>query len=304
MAKIIIVGSSNTDLVIKTDKIPMPGETVSGGVFTMAGGGKGANQAVAVARLGGDVSFIAKVGDDLFGRNSIERYKAENMDISHVIKDCNAESGVALITVDEKGENCIAVAPGANETLRREDIDEAMDDIVKSSFILMQLEIPMDTIEYVCDIASRHKIKVILNPAPACKLQDYLFDKIFLFIPNRCEASFYSGLDVNDIQSAREAAKIIHDKGIKMVLITMGNKGSLLYDGRSYTEYKAREVKAVDTTAAGDTFCGALCEALSEGKTMDSSIRFATDASALAVQKMGAQPSIPTRKELNESSKY
>jgi ribokinase len=298
MAKIIIVGSSNTDLVIKTEKMPMPGETVTGGKFTMAGGGKGANQAVAAARLGGDVAFIAKVGDDLFGRNSIERYKSENMDISHVVKDSESESGVALITVDEKGENCIAVAPGANCKLGKKDIDAAAEEFGNAEYILMQLEIPMETIEYAADIALKKGIKVILNPAPAATLPEGLLSKLFLITPNRTEASQLSGVNVTSRADAERAAEVFLSKGVKNVVITLGSEGALVKSRNSCTFVPAHKVKAVDTTAAGDTFSGAITVALSEGKSLDEAVEFATKASAISVTRLGAQPSVPYRKEI------
>lgn len=298
MAKIIIVGSSNTDLVVKANKIPMPGETVTGGVFTMAGGGKGANQAVAAARLGGDVAFLAKVGDDLFGRNSIERYKAENMDISHVIKDSDTESGVALITVDEKGENCITVAPGANCKLGRKDIDAAANEFENAEYILMQLEIPMETIEYAADMALKKGIKVILNPAPAAPLSDTLLSKLYLITPNRTEASQLSGVNVTSRADAERAADVFLSKGVKNVVITLGSEGAMVKSKDSCAFVPAHKVKAVDTTAAGDTFSGAITVALSEGKSLDEAVEFATKASAISVTRLGAQPSVPYRKEI------
>lgn len=299
MSKILVIGSSNTDLVVKTSHIPEPGETVLGGDFMMAAGGKGANQAVAAARLGGDVAFIAKVGNDMFGKGSIENYKKENMDISHILVDQEAPSGVALISVDSKAENCIVVAPGANNKLSKADIDSAKDLISSCDYILMQLEIPMEVIEYVAEIAFAKGKKIILNPAPAAPLSKNLISKLYLITPNKTESRQITGMKkVETDAEVSDAADALLKMGAENVVITLGTKGSFIKTKSISEMVPAIKVKAVDTTAAGDTFSGALCVALSEGNSLLDSVKFATKASSISVTKMGAQSSIPYRKEI------
>ncbi|MDY3979169.1 MAG: ribokinase [Tidjanibacter sp.] len=298
MKNIVVIGSSNTDLVIKSDRIPEPGETVMGGDFMMAAGGKGANQAVAAARLGGDVVFVASVGDDMFGRNSLEAYRKDGIGTDYIAVDKNAPSGVALITVDRKAENCIVVASGANGLLSIETIDRAADKIAAADFLLMQLEIPMNIIEYVAGKATAYGTKIILNPAPAAALSSELLSKLFLITPNRTECQLLTGVEISSVEDAAKAADVLLDKGVQNVVITLGTKGSLVKNRNICVHIPALEVKAVDTTAAGDVFNGALAVALSEGKDLVEAARFATRCSAVSVTRMGAQPSIPTRKEI------
>lgn len=261
-------------------------------------GGKGANQAVAAARLGGNVSFIAKLGKDPFGKQSIEILNKEGIDNDYVFTDPVQPSGVALITVDSKGENCIVVASGANASLDTTDISSAKNEIESGDILLMQLEIPMETVEYAAELAFRKGVKVILNPAPARTLSDQLLKKLYILVPNKSEAEILSGVKVSDWESAKDAARVIHEKGVRIVIITLGRLGSLVYENNIFHQIDAPAVTAVDTTAAGDTFCGALCVGLSEDKSVIDSVRFATRASALTVTKMGAQSSIPYRKDL------
>ena len=296
--KILVIGSSNTDMTIKGDRLPVPGETVTGGVFYMGPGGKGANQAVAAARLGGDVAFICKVGRDIFGDNSIAHYQKEGLDTGGIIRS-DLPSGVALISVDEKAENCIVVASGANADVTEADIEASKEAIEKCGILLLQLEIPVPAVLKAAKMAHEAGAMVVLNPAPACPLPDELFKYIDLFIPNETELSTFSGLPVSDAESAAKAAAAMQAKGVGKLIVTMGSKGSLICGGGPEVFVPARKVKAVDTTAAGDTFCGALCVALSEGKALEDAAAFATAASALTVQKMGAQDSIPFRKDIN-----
>lgn len=295
--KILIIGSSNTDMTVKTDKLPKPGETLLGGVFTLGAGGKGANQAVAARRLGGDVKLICKVGNDLFGQNSIKHYKDEGLDVSNVLIS-DKPSGVALITVDADAENSIVVAPGANMDFTDEDVKKISKAVEECGILLLQLEIPIDAVLKVAKMGYEAGAMVVLNPAPAAKLPEELFKYISLFIPNETELSTFSGVEVHDEETAVKAAKIMNGKGVGKVIVTMGSKGSLSWDGEEAKLIKAHKVKAVDTTAAGDTYCGALCVGLSEGKSLVEAIEFATSASALTVQKMGAQDSIPYRKDI------
>jgi ribokinase len=297
--KIVVVGSCNTDMVIKADRLPIPGETVLGGTFFMNPGGKGANQAVAAARLGGKVTLISKTGNDVFGKQSVMLYEAENINTNYIDSDPNNPSGVALITVDSFGENCIVVASGANASLNRSDIDRAVTEIESSDLVLMQLEIPIDTVEYVAEMANKKGIKVILNPAPARALSDKLLKNLYIIIPNKSEAEILSGIKVTDKESAREAADIISEKGVDIVVITLGAQGALIKEHDRYHFVDAIRVDAVDTTAAGDVFCGTVCVGLSEGKNILESVEMAAKASAITVTRMGAQSSIPYRNELS-----
>jgi len=296
--RIVVIGSSNTDMVVKSDRLPVPGETVLGGAFMMNPGGKGANQAVAVARLGGNVTFISKTGNDLFGKQSVEMFDEENINTDYILSDPYHPSGVALIMVDTTGENSIVVASGANGTLSPHDIDKATSIIENAEILLMQLEIPMETVEYAAKLAHKKGVKVILNPAPAAFLSNDLIECLYAIVPNKTEAEMLSGIKVTDWESAKQAADIIGAKGVEIVVITLGSKGALIKENNSYYEVQVDKIQAVDTTAAGDTFCGALCVALSEGQSMLDSVEFANRAAGIAVTREGAQNSIPYRKEI------
>lgn len=295
--KILVIGSSNTDMTIKGKKLPAPGETVTGGVFYMGPGGKGANQAVAAKRLGGDVEFICKVGNDIFGDNALEGYRKEGIDISHVMRSKEA-SGTALILVDDSGENCISVASGANGDLTPADIDSVADVIRGAGFLILQLEIPVESVLRAAKIAHEAGVYVILNPAPACELPKEIFKYISLMTPNRSEASIMSGCDVTDEASLEKAVEVLKGYGVQDFVVTLGSKGSLVFKDGKADMIPSLKVNAVDATAAGDTFCGALCVALSEGLSLQDAARFATKASAITVTRPGAQNSIPTRKEI------
>ena len=296
--KIVVVGSCNTDMVIKADRLPVPGETILGGTFFMNPGGKGANQAVAAARMGGSVTLISKTGNDVFGKQSVMLYNAENIKTDYVFSDPNHPSGVAMITVDSNGENCIVVASGANASLSPADIDKARKEIESSDLVLMQLEIPVETVEYVAEMAHRKGIPVILNPAPARTLPETLLKNLYIIIPNKSEAEILSGIKVTDQESARKAAAIISAKGVDIVVITLGSQGALIKDKEEYHFVEAFKVDTIDTTAAGDTFCGSVCVGLSEGKSISEAVEMAARAAALTVTRMGAQGSIPYRPEL------
>lgn len=296
--RILIVGSSNTDMVIKTQKFPSPGETILGGKFLMNAGGKGANQAVAAARTGGKVTFVGKIGNDIFGRQAVQQLKEEGIDVDFVSVDVENPSGVALITVDSKGENSIVVAPGSNGTLSSGDFDKASGVLDESEFVLLQLEIPILTVEHIAEMAARKHKKVVLNPAPAARLSDELLRNISIITPNESEAELLTGVKVTDEQSALKAANLLHDKGVETVIITMGAAGAFLLADGKHDIISAPRVEPVDTTAAGDTFNGALVVALSEGKSIRESIAFANKAAAISVTRIGAQSSVPYRKEI------
>jgi ribokinase len=300
--KIIVIGSTNMDMVIKTTHIPVPGETVLAGSFFMNPGGKGANQAVTVARLGGDVVFITKVGNDVFGKQSSQIFDEEGIDTNWLLSDEELPSGVALITVDQAGENSIVVASGANANLLPADINGALDDIAQAHTLLMQLEIPLETVTFAARHASANGVKVILNPAPVNTLSTELLSYVDIITPNKTEAEMISGVKVTSIESAGKAAKVICEKGVKSVVVTMGALGSVIYHQHKLTVVPAQVVEAVDSTAAGDVFNGALAVALAENKDLPTAVDFASRAAAISVTRLGAQQSIPYRSELISES--
>jgi ribokinase len=297
--KIVVIGSSNTDMVVRSAHLPAPGETVLGGEFLMNPGGKGANQAVAAARLGHRVVFIGCVGKDIFGEKAMEDLADEGIDISYMKQEPDLPSGVALIMVDELGENSIAVASGANLAIQPSDIDRCLPAFEGCAFLLMQMEVPMETIVHAAGWASEQGIKVILNPAPAQQLPRDIYHSLYAITPNETEASLLTGVPVTDRISAEKAAGVLIGMGVQHAIITMGAKGALVYDDRGGRVLPAPEVKAVDTTAAGDTFNGALAVALAEAEELDEAVAFANEAAAFSVQKKGAQSSLPFREDLS-----
>ena len=298
MKKIVVLGSTNTDMVITGRKIPVLGETVSGGTFLMNPGGKGANQAVAVARLSakkGACAFIAKVGDDLFGRETAVRMKKDGIDAKLVV-DRREPSGTALILVDAKGQNVISVALGANGTLSPKDVAKYRKDIEGAAALLMQLETPMETVVAAAKWAHAKGVPVILNPAPAAKLPRELYGCLDWITPNETEAELLTGVRVTDAKSAQKAVDVLLGRGVGHAAITMGSKG--VYCGNCRRLYPAKKVKAVDCVAAGDTFNGAFVVALAEGRCCKDAIAFAQKASAISVTRPGAQSSVPFRREI------
>ena len=298
MARIIVIGSSNTDMVIKSKKLPLPGETILGGTFLMNPGGKGANQAVSAARLGGNVTFVTKTGNDIFGSEAVQLFHKEGIEAKYIIKDDKNPSGVALITVNEYGENSIVVAPGSNGTLSAQDIKDEIFDTDKSDLFLMQLEIPVSTVEFVAKKASGNGNRVILNPAPAQYLSDDLLGCIYLITPNETEAEILTGIKVYDSASAEIAAKELKKMGAQNVILTMGGSGAFVLSGNISKMIPVVPVKAVDTTAAGDVFNGALAVAISEGRNIEDAVVFANKAAAISVTRIGAQASAPYREEI------
>jgi len=297
---IVVVGSSNTDMIIKMDKIPAPGETVLGGEFTIAAGGKGANQAVAAARAGGEVGFVACVGDDMFGEQALEGFAKDRIDTEYVFKDKQQPSGCALIFVDKEGENSIAVASGANARLSPKHIDLAKDKIISSEILIMQLETPLDTVKHTAQLASDNGIPVVLDPAPAQPLDNDLLKYISILTPNESEAELLTGIPVEDENSADKAASTLLAKGVDTVLITLGFRGTFIATENTREMATGFMVTAIDSTAAGDVFNGALAVSLSEKTPLPDAVRFANAAAALSVTKLGAQPSAPLRKGIEE----
>lgn len=295
MPTIVVAGSSNTDMVISGPRIPAPGETVLGGDFMTSAGGKGANQAVAAARLGADVTFIARLGTDIFGDRAIDNYKEDGINTAFIVRDGDAPSGIALIMVDEKGENAISVASGANMHLTPADVDAADAIITAADAVLLQLEVPYETVRHTAALAADAGVPVILNPAPARALDIDLLQHVDYLTPNESEAESLTGIQVVDDATADQAAQRLLELGVGIALITLGAHGAWRADKTGSGRIPARAVKTVDTTGAGDAFNGALAVALAEQRPLEEAIRFAGCAGALAVTKPGAQPALPER---------
>jgi len=297
--RIVVVGSSNTDMVVKGRRLPAPGETVSGGQFVLAAGGKGANQAVAAARLGADVTLVARVGRDIFGDQALENYRKEGIRADYVFRDPDRATGIALILVDQQGENLISVASGANHALTPADVDQAAEPIRAAQVVLLQLEIPLETVCRAAEVAFAAGVPVILNPAPAAPLPDGLLHRVAYLTPNESEAQHLSGVPVEDETSARQAAGRLLAAGARHVIITLGAKGALSASAAGARLVPTRRVRAIDTTAAGDAFNGGLAWALGCGLALDEAVERACLVGALSVTRLGAQPSLPTKAELD-----
>ena len=301
MKKIVVVGSSNTDLIIKVPEIPRPGETLLGGEFMTFPGGKGANQAVAAARAGGEVVFIAAVGDDPYGEEAIKGYRLDHINTENIKVCKGVPSGIAMITISEKGENAITVASGANALLLPADLEEAEEPFQEADYMLIQLETPLDTVQKAVELCNEFNTRVILNPAPAAELPNEILEKVSIITPNETEAERLTRIIVKDVISAAEAADALHERGVGTVIITMGASGAYLSDRATeiQTLIPGFSVEAVDTTAAGDVFNGQLAVSLAEGRELQVAVMEAHAAAALSVQKLGAQSSIPRREETN-----
>jgi ribokinase len=295
---ILVIGSSNTDMIVKVPQIPHPGQTVLGGEFVTAAGGKGANQAVGAARAGGDVTFIARVGDDMFGQRAVEGFQKDGINVDHVFRDPQSPSGVALIFVAVSGQNSIAVAPGANAKLSTADVHRSVAAFQGASALLMQLETPLKTVMDAAGIAVHLRVPVILNPAPALSLPGDLLQRIAILTPNEAEATALSGIEVHDEASAAQAATKLRHRGVATVIVTLGVIGAFVAGAKVHQLVPGFKVKPVDTTAAGDVFNGALAVALGEGKPLLEAARFANAAAAISVTRFGAQPSAPMREEI------
>jgi len=298
LPKITVVGSLNMDLIVRTPRIPTPGETIIGSGFHTAPGGKGANQAVAAARLGAQVSMVGRVGNDEFAATLLENLKLVNVNTQFVIQDPEASTGVALIEVDDSGENSIVVASGANMRVTSLDVDAAQEAISAADLLLLQLEIPLKTVIQAAVLAKRKNVTVVLNPAPARKLTSELLSLVDILIPNETETALLTGLPVGSQSEIRAAASSLLTSGIKTGILTLGENGALLSQGGKTNIFPAFQVKPVDTTAAGDAFVGGFAVALAEGKSVTEAIHWGNAAGALATTRLGAQPSLPMRQDV------
>ncbi len=292
---IVVVGSINMDLVVRAPRHPEPGETILGNNFQTFSGGKGANQAVATARLGGQVKMIGRVGSDAFGESLLASLQKDGVDTQFIQRTSNIASGVALITVSEIGQNTIVVAPGANGKLSPADIRAARPALESAEAVLLQLEIPFETVWETVNLAKQLGVKVILNPAPARTLPSDLLNKIDYMIPNESELGLLTGME-----GIAMAAGSLRSIGVKRLVVTLGSEGVLLLDDSDTLKIDSYTVPVVDTTAAGDAFVGAFAVALTEGHTILEAATWGNAAGALAVTAAGAQPSLPNRTQLED----
>ena len=297
---IVVIGSSNTDMIIRLDHIPKPGETILGEQFLIVGGGKGANQAVAAARAGGNITFVARVGQDMFGEKAVAGFVQDGIHVEYITRDPSTPSGVALIFVAKEGENSIAVAPGSNGRLSPDEVKKAERAIASAGAVLMQLETPLETVQAAAELAARFRLPFILNPAPARPLPDALLKLVSILTPNETEAELLTGITITDESTAARAAGKLRDKNVKTVIITMGARGSFVSAGSTAQLVPSFRVEPVDTTGAGDIFNGALAVALGEGRLLLEAVRFANAAAAISVTRLGAQASAPARKEIEK----
>jgi ribokinase len=300
--RVVVVGSANTDMVARAARLPRPGETLLGGEFVMAAGGKGANQAVAAARLGAEVTLVARIGSDMFGDACEEGFRKEGIDTQYVLRDEKAHSGVALILVGQEGENQIVVAPGSNMRLTPGDVERALPAFEGAQVVVAQLEIPMEAVERAGELAKECGAAFILNPAPAAPISDKLAGHIDILIPNESELEILGGKGAHSMKEAVEGAHILLDRGIGRVVVTLGASGALLVSSVDSRHVPGYEVAAVDSTAAGDCFIGALAKAVADGVDIVEAVRYANRAASISVTRVGAQPSLPYAAEVEEYS--
>lgn len=298
--KVVVVGSFNMDLVIKTERRPQKGETLIGEEFGMFIGGKGANQAIAASRLGADVTMIGRLGADLFGDTFFTEFDRENIDTSFVVRDAEVGTGVASPVIDADGDNSIIIVPRANMRLDVEDVERAASKIADADVLLLQLEVPIESSKRAAEIARANGVEIILNPAPACVLPDSFLGLVDILVPNEVETEFLTKVTVADDEGARLAAKVLFEKGLSTIVLTLGNRGALLLTSQRSQLVPAYNVKVVDTTAAGDAFCGALATALASGDKIENAVAFANATGALAVTVLGAAPSMPTAEQVHD----
>lgn len=295
---IVVLGSLNMDLVVKVCRAPLAGETIRGQDVQMIPGGKGANQAAAVAKLGGKVAMVGRVGNDAFGPLLINNLARLGVETSHIQIDQDTTTGMAFIVVEDNGENRIIISAGANGRVGKEDVDCTEALFQRAKMLILQLEVPLEAVEYAIERATYYPIKVILNPAPAIHLPSSILEKVHCLVPNETEASLLTGLEVHDLPSAEEAARQLLARGVPEVIITLGEKGALLVTKQEAVHVAARKVQVADTTAAGDAFIGGLAVALVRGFSPREAVRYATCAGTLAVTKFGAQTSLPSAAEV------
>lgn len=304
MSHVVVVGSLNMDLVVRVPYMPAPGETILGTKFQTIPGGKGANQAVGAVRMGAQVTLIGRVGDDEFGKALTDNLTNDGVDVSHVSVDPDEATGIAIITLDQGGQNSIVVASGANMALTPEDVRTAWQKIDDIDIVVMPLEVLLDCIEETVRLAVENSVKVVLNPAPAQKLSDELLKNVDVLVPNESETALLTGLAVETIEKAEIAARRLLSKGAKTVVLTLGSRGALLVTPNEPSrELQPYEVEVVDTTAAGDAFVAALSVGISNGLPLEDAVQQANAAGALAVTKMGAQPCMPTQEEVDKLMK-
>lgn len=296
--KVVVVGSYNTDMTIKTKKLPGPGETVIGGYFSTGGGGKGANQAIAAARIGAEVTFVARVGNDLLGSEGIKRLNEEHINTKYIYRDNELPTGVAFIVVDDKGENSIVVASGANANLSPTDVESASDEISSADILLIQLESPIESVYASIKSAHDNGVTVILNPAPAQELDNHILRYVDIITPNIVEAEMLTGIKVTDVNSLQSIVNRFFDYGINDVIITLGSKGYFAGSHDAMKIIPALKVTPIDTTGAGDVFSGSLAAFLSEGMTIEKAARMANAAASVSVTRLGAQDGAPKRVEI------
>ena len=297
--RIVVVGSANTDFVLRVPELPSKGETVLGDQFRVVRGGKGANQAVAAARLGADVTFVARLGTDSFGDEALAAYRQEGIRTDFIIQDPDIHSGIALIMVNPNGENVIAVGPGANSHLSVENVQAATEAIQKADCLLLQLEVPLGVVQAAVEIARHNNVKVILNPAPARKLPQEILEAVDYLTPNETEAEMLAGMNPSEMgpDSLPQLASIL---GVSNLVVTLGSKGACILENGQTTLVPPFPITPVDTTASGDAFNGALAVALAQGEEIAKAVRFANAAGAITATRFGAQPSLPTREELDQ----
>jgi len=301
----MVIGSTNVDFLIKSEKLPAFGETVTGGDFMQTFGGKGANQAVGAARAGGNVIFVTCLGEDLYAEELLRSFRKDGINTRYVFKESGTATGSALIMLDKNGNNCISVAPGANFCLTPDHVERAREDFLQADLIVLQMEIPFETNAYIFGQARKHGKKVLFNLAPARTFDHSVLQHTYAFVVNEVEAAMVTGLKVETDEEIQVAAKALLSLGCRIAVITLGARGSFIASPEFSQFVPAFKVKPVDTTAAGDVYCGSLAVALVEGKSLVEAVRFAGAASAISVTRMGAQPSAPLRKEIDEfAAKY